>query len=291
MTVTVQDEPAGRSTIGSSVKTVGPPLSVNAWLPTTEHVMANADDGAETGSLKVTVTFAPPPTSVAPFAGVVARTDGAASAVVPVTLMLSTPIHSSEPTASVVIQRTCTIGWPAAAAGSGTLTKVTRSAALGVEASATKAAGTFVYAPVVPIRYWSATGWTALSAPPSTSRRSYSTRTVETPVVLSVRTMCGARAVPEPWNATTGFVSSNSAIPPVARPAGFVWLAITSRGVPLPSARTVCGSTAVELVRPSPRYATMPGTFVHVSSRVISEMSVHCCVNGSAWAVVSAAAV
>ena len=53
------------------MKTVGPPLSVNAWLPTTEQVMANAEAATETGSLKVTVTFAPPPTSVAPFAGVV----------------------------------------------------------------------------------------------------------------------------------------------------------------------------------------------------------------------------
>src|SRR6188474_1730876 len=160
VTVTVQDEPAGRSTIGSSVKTVGPPLRVNAWLPTTEQVSAKAAAGAETGSLKVTVTFAPPPTSVAPFAGVVERTDGAASAVVPVTEILSTPIHSSEPGASVVIQRTCTMGWPAAAAGSGTLTEVTSSAAPAIDASATKAAGTFVYGPVVPIRYWSATGWT-----------------------------------------------------------------------------------------------------------------------------------
>ena len=77
-----------------------------------------------------------------------------------------------------------------------------------------------MYAPVVP------TGTGARPAgrrcrasrrrPEGRSRRGRSRRRS----CSSVRTRCGARAVPEPWNATTGFVSSNSAIPPVARRSG-----------------------------------------------------------------------
>ena len=82
------------------------------------------------------------------------------------------PIHSSEPTASVVITRISTNGWFSATAGRVTLIGVTSVARLGpVEASATKPASMLVYAPVFPTRYWRATGWIALSAEPSTSRR------------------------------------------------------------------------------------------------------------------------
>ena len=52
-----------------------------------------------------------------------------------------------------------------------TLIGVTWVAALAVVASGTNAAGTFVYVPVPPTRYWRAIAWVALSADPSRSRR------------------------------------------------------------------------------------------------------------------------
>ena len=73
-------------------------------------------------------------------------------------------------------------------------------------------------------------------------------------------TMCGARAVPEPWSATTGFARWNSATPPVVSVFGLVWFARTLIGVAEPSASTVCGSTPVLPTIPSPRYPMMPGT-------------------------------
>ena len=89
-----------------------------------------------------------------------------------VTLMSSTPTHSSLPTALVVMMRTCTSGWLLAAAGRTTDTGVTSVAVLGpVVASATNPAGTLVKLPVLPTRNCSATGWIALSAEPSMSRR------------------------------------------------------------------------------------------------------------------------
>ena len=64
------------------------------------------------------------------------------------TTMSSTPIHSSLPTAFVVMTRTSTSGWLSAAAGSTTQTGVTRvGLARPVVASATNAAGTFVKSP------------------------------------------------------------------------------------------------------------------------------------------------
>ena len=57
--------------------------------------------------------------------------------------------------------------------------------------------------------------------------------------------MKGASAVPEPLSAMVGLASSNSATPPVVKVSGLVWFALTSTGVLVPSARTVCGSTPV----------------------------------------------
>ena len=117
----------------------------------------NHDPVTLTGSLNVTEMLASRATLLAPFAGTDAWTAGAESVVV--TEMSSTPTHSSDPTASVVMTRNSTSDWFNAAAGSETLTGVTSVARLGpVEASATKAAGMFVYEPLPPTRYWSATG-------------------------------------------------------------------------------------------------------------------------------------
>jgi hypothetical protein len=72
------------------------------------------------------------------------------------------------------------------------------------------------------------------------------------PVVFTLITRLGARAVPDPCSATTGLGRWNSATPPVANTLGFGRLAVTSTtGVPSP--RIVCGFTAVALARPSPR--------------------------------------
>ncbi len=59
--------------------------------------------------------------------------------------------------------------------------------------------------------------------------------------------------MPEPWRATTAFAMWNSETPPVVNVLGAVWLALTSIGVALPSAVTVCGSAPGAAVRPSPR--------------------------------------
>src|SRR5258705_458909 len=59
---------------------------------------------------------------------------------------------------------------------------------------------------------------------------------LESPVVFNAITRCGARAVPEPWSATTGSVNaSNSAIPPVVTVFGFIWFPSTLTGVAEPS--------------------------------------------------------
>src|SRR6266545_6649722 len=104
---------------------------------------------------------------------------------VPVIAMSSIPIHSSLPTASVVITRIWTRGWFSAVVGRVTLTGVTAVARLGpVLASATKPSGTFVKLPLAPTRNCRATGWTALSVEPSMSRRLYATWMAVIPVVL-----------------------------------------------------------------------------------------------------------
>ena len=54
----------------------------------------------------------------------VTDSDGCGGGAPAVTLMSSTPTHSSLPTALAVMMRTCTSGWPSTAAGSTTLTDV-----------------------------------------------------------------------------------------------------------------------------------------------------------------------
>ena len=68
------------------------------------------------------------------------------------------------------------------------------------------------------------------------------------PTVLMWKSRKGASAVPEPWNATTGSVISNSATPPLVKVLGLVWLAITSIAVKVVSVMMVCGSMPVGVV-------------------------------------------
>ena len=202
---------------------------------------------------------------------------------VPTTAMSSTPIHSSLPAASVVTTRSWTTGWSSVASGRTADTGVTRVARFGpVDASATNAAGTFVKLPLVPTRYWRATGWMALSALASMSRRSYATVTSTKPVVARLMTRLGASAVPDPARATTGSAMANSVTPPVVNVSGFVWFALTSTTAGSPGASTVWGSVPV-LARLSPRKPTTPATPSQLSVEVMSPASAQPWANGNAW--------
>src|SRR5947207_15408183 len=110
------------------------------------------------------------------------------------------------------------------------------------------------------------------------------------PVVFTLMTRCGARAVPEPWRATTGLVIANSAMPPVVFVLGLVWFAITLTGVEEPSATIVWGSTPVALAIPSPRYPMIPGTCDQSLEVAISDPSDQSCAKDTGWATVSARA-
>src|SRR5829696_1181104 len=77
-TTTPQVDVAGKSVVGSSVKVVGPPLTVAGWSPS-GHVIANQVPVTLTGSLNVIVTLLSSATPVALSAGVVAVMKGAAS--------------------------------------------------------------------------------------------------------------------------------------------------------------------------------------------------------------------
>src|SRR5947208_11868286 len=82
-TVTVQTAPFGRFDVGSSVIVEpGEPLRVNDCAEPVGHSSVNELPLAVTGSLKLTTMFAFLATSVAPSAGVVVLTLGAASCVV-----------------------------------------------------------------------------------------------------------------------------------------------------------------------------------------------------------------
>jgi hypothetical protein len=95
----------GRSASGSNVQVVGPPdlVPLTGWPA---HVTSTAPDDRSTGSSNATTTDESKGTSIAPFNGVTAWTDGAAS----VTTMSSIPTHSSLPTAFAVMTRTWTSG-------------------------------------------------------------------------------------------------------------------------------------------------------------------------------------
>ncbi|GJD75827.1 hypothetical protein CFIICLFH_4072 [Methylobacterium goesingense] len=97
------------------------------------------------------------------------------------TAMSSMPTHSSLPTAFAVMMRTWRPAAPFASDGSVTLTGVTCVALPCVVASATYPAGRFFQAPAS-IRYWTATGWIALSVEPSMSRALKATTTSRRPV-------------------------------------------------------------------------------------------------------------
>jgi len=77
--VRVQVSPYGRSLVGSMVQLVGPPDAVAAIAPLTEQDSVNQSPVTVTGSVKVTVMLEPTATSVAPSAGDVPDTAGAAS--------------------------------------------------------------------------------------------------------------------------------------------------------------------------------------------------------------------
>lgn len=78
--VHVQVSPAVKSVSGLSVQVVGPPDSATVCAPEIVQVMVNDPTAAVTASLKVTLRSVARET-VAPVAGVVVVTDGAASAV------------------------------------------------------------------------------------------------------------------------------------------------------------------------------------------------------------------
>src|SRR4051794_15601393 len=101
--VAVQDSLEAESEVGSRVKVVGPPVTAAAWVPDVAQTIENQEPVTLTGSVKVTERFEPTATSVAPFEGVVVCTAGAWSPAPAVTEISSTPTHSSEPPASVVM--------------------------------------------------------------------------------------------------------------------------------------------------------------------------------------------
>src|SRR5205085_1332359 len=81
ITVSVQDSEFAKSTSGSSVKLVGPPLTAAACVPLVAHESVYHEPVTFTGSLKVTATFAFVATPSAPPTGDVVVTDGALSPV------------------------------------------------------------------------------------------------------------------------------------------------------------------------------------------------------------------
>jgi hypothetical protein len=184
----------------------------------------------------------------------------------PVTEMASTPIHSSLPTALVVMTRTCRSGWLFAAAGRTALTEVVVVALGPADASATNPAGTFVKLPLLPARNCSATGWTELSVVPSMSRRVYETVMFWSALEFRWKRRYGASAVPEPCNATTASTSSNSATPPLVIPV-FVWFGMrsTSGGRAVDAVSSVCGSVPVAVVMSWPRKPMTPSSVLQSS--------------------------
>ena len=77
--VTVHVAPTRKFATGLMVNVVGPPLTSASTAPPPAQVTANHGPVTFTGSEKVTLRFASSATSVAPFAGVVDITTGAAS--------------------------------------------------------------------------------------------------------------------------------------------------------------------------------------------------------------------
>src|SRR5437588_7782503 len=78
-TVTVQVSPWTKSVLGSRVNVVGPPLTVALCPPLVAQEIEYQLPVTSTGSVNVMETFAFTATSVAPFAGDVLATAGAAS--------------------------------------------------------------------------------------------------------------------------------------------------------------------------------------------------------------------
>ncbi len=100
-TVTVQVSFATKSVSGSSVNVCGPPVTAALCEPLVPHESVNHEPVTSTFSLKVTDTFAVTETSVAPAAGVVLVTVGAASPDVrvwapsPSKVSVAKPFHST----------------------------------------------------------------------------------------------------------------------------------------------------------------------------------------------------
>src|SRR6266540_3651256 len=80
-TVTVQVSAAAKSESGSSVKLVGPPLTVAVWAPLVVQLSEYQEPVTSTGSLKPIVTLLLTATSTAPALGFRLTTEGAASLV------------------------------------------------------------------------------------------------------------------------------------------------------------------------------------------------------------------
>ena len=79
MTVTVQSSLFAKSTAGSSVNLVGPPLTAATCAPLETHEIENHGSTTSTASSKVIAMLAPAATAGAPDAGLVEATAGAAS--------------------------------------------------------------------------------------------------------------------------------------------------------------------------------------------------------------------
>ena len=79
-TVTVQSSFGAKFAAGSSVKVVGPPVTLAPCAPLVAQLIVNQLPVTFTASPKVIATLAASATPVAPFAGTVAETAGAGSA-------------------------------------------------------------------------------------------------------------------------------------------------------------------------------------------------------------------
>ena len=101
-----------KSSFGSRVKVVGPPLTVAGWVPLESHEMSNHEFATSTGSLNVTCEFESTGTSTAPSLGVVAgdRRGGVRWHARDGDVVDADPLVVAR-CASVVMTRSWTIGW------------------------------------------------------------------------------------------------------------------------------------------------------------------------------------
>src|SRR5262245_6912424 len=93
--VTVQCSPGVKATAGWSVKVMGPPITVATCVPLSTQSSVNQAPLTVTASLNVTVTSVLAGTFVAPSAGMVLETNGAASGPSVVKLVVTSAVMVS----------------------------------------------------------------------------------------------------------------------------------------------------------------------------------------------------